>query len=475
MLAMKLKVYILIIISLLLLTSETNASTFYAGGEISWECLPNGRYRFKMRLYRECYTQNGQSSANYSQTQTLQTTVSGISSITLTRLPAYPKDMSPQCNSNPSYTHLSCTGMPSGAAGMGAIQEHVYTSDATYPNGVQLNGVPPANGWTFSWSNCCRLPSLNIVNASSQTWCLMAKMYSFNNQDANPCYDSSPEFGELPPAVIPTGYPFQFNYLAIDNEMDSLAYEWGQPMTTPTTVLTSYAAGYSYNSPFPGTTHNPNNVAANIDPHSGVISFTSFTPGYFITNVKVTAYKNGVKVAEIWREVMIALVTVMQNTPPLVSAPFINPVSGLYTNFSKTVFAGDTVNFIISGTDFGFLPNQQPQTVSLNVTSPHFGANYSSSTMGCLKPPCATLNPPPPVSAPFAAQSTFYWQTDVAHLGSDTSVGSVAKTYNFLIKVSDDFCPVPAVTYRTIAITVLPRPAPPSPRITCLKVQPTAM
>jgi hypothetical protein len=298
-------------------------------------------------------------------------------------------------------------------------------------------------------------------------------MYSFNNQNANPCYDSSPEFGELPPTVIPTGYPFQFNYLAIDNEMDSLVYDWGHPLISTTTPITSYSVGYSYNSPFPGTFHNQNNVPATLDPQSGVISVTSFTPGCFITKVNVSAYKNGVKVAEIGRELMIALVTGMLNSPPQLTAPFINPVSGLYTNYSKTVYAGDTVSFNISVSDFDFLPNQQPQSVTLSATSPHFGANYTSATIGCLKPPCATLNPPLPVSAVFAVQSTFRWQTDGTHLGQDTSIGSVSNTYNFLIKVSDDFCPVPAFTHRTISITVLPRPAPPSPRITCLRVQPT--
>ncbi len=467
---MKRTVFLFWVLIALLMGSDAYAS-HYMGGEITWECLPNGRYRFKMRVYRECYTSGGGSAANFGATETITSTGGGVTSITMTRLAGYPIDISPQCNTNPAFPRIICPGMTNGAANMGALQEHLYTSDASYPTGVLLNGVPPAAGWTFSWSGCCRNPSTNVTNSSSLNWWLRAKMYPYNSQNVNPCFDHSPQFAEIPRTVICSGYPFQYNHVAYDNEKDSLSYEWGQPMTSATAPITTYAAGYSFNTPLPGVMHNPNNVTGTVNAMTGVINFTSFTNGAFVTSVKVTAWKCGIRVAEIWRDIQIVLLACNTNNPPNVPAPFINPNTGLYSLYSDTVYAGDFVSFPISGTDFEFLPNMSPQTVKFTATSPQFGTNYTSSTTGCLAPPCATLNPPPPLSASFAVQSTFNWQTECSHLAANLGCGVTTNVFTFLIKVSDDFCPAPAIKFSNVTIYVLPKPTLPPPRISCTKVQ----
>jgi hypothetical protein len=154
------KFSVLLLIVLSTLSSDLFA-THYMGGEITWECLPNGRYRFKMRVYRECYTSGGGSAASFGATETITSTGGGVGSITMTRVHLI--DISPQCNSNPAFPKIICPGMTNGAANMGALQENYYTSDASYPTGVLLTGVPPVTGWTFSWSSCCRNPSTNVL------------------------------------------------------------------------------------------------------------------------------------------------------------------------------------------------------------------------------------------------------------------------------------------------------------------------
>ena len=57
------------------LPTQQAGATHYMGGEITWECLPNGNFRFWMKLYRECYTTYG-AAANFGNTATLSTTVS---------------------------------------------------------------------------------------------------------------------------------------------------------------------------------------------------------------------------------------------------------------------------------------------------------------------------------------------------------------------------------------------------------------
>ena len=277
-------------------------ATHYMGGDITWECLPNGNYRFTMKLYRECYTSGGGSAATFGNTESLQTTVPGLTSITLTRTSLI--DISPHCNTNPLFTpKISCPGMPNGAANMGALQENIYTSDASYPNGVTLNGIPPTQGWMFYHISCCRNPCTNINGASSLGWRLRAVMYSYNGQNANPCYDNSPVFAEKPSTVICNGYPFTYNHNAYDPDLDSLAYTWAQPLIENGSPIVAYATGYSYINPLPGPSLNPNNVPATIDANTGEISFTSYTQGAFVTVIKVSTYRCGQLIAEIFREI----------------------------------------------------------------------------------------------------------------------------------------------------------------------------
>ena len=450
-------------------------ATHYMGGEITWECLTNGKYRFKLKAYRECYYGTG-AAANFGASVVLSSN-SPVSSITLTEITGWPKDISPTCNTNPNFPHIICVGMTNSAPNMGAVQEHIYTSDANYPTGVTLNGVPPATGWRFTWSSCCRNSAVNVVGQPN--WVLRAIMYPYGTQNMNPCFDNSPTFAEVPRTVICTGYPFTYNHNAFDKELDSLHYEWGQPWQAVNSGL-PYASTYSYTNPLPGPAQNANNVAGTVNPTTGQISFTSYTTGAFVTSTKVTAYKCGVKVAEIWRDMQVTLLSCGSNAPPNVTPPFNNG-----TSFVDTIYAGDSICYNLSATDFQFLPNGNPQTLSIEASGselgsfvPPNGTNPAtlSAVVGCVNPPCAVLTPAPgpnyPLSAQFGVQTQFCWQTDCGHLASNVGCGNTSNVYNFVIKVKDDFCPAPAINISTVTIVVLPKPTLPSPSIQCVDVQP---
>jgi gliding motility-associated-like protein len=480
---------IIIFISLILFSFSGFAS-HYMGGEITWECLPNGNYRFTMKLYREC------AGINYSTTESLRSTAPGFAIISMSLLPgANPMDiadgtldgktdLSPDCWAHPSPSmHIECSTV--GAPNLGALEEWYYTSDVSYPNGVALTGIPPASGWVFYHSSCCRNPSTNILNASSEGWMLRARMFPYTDPvsgvtlNASTCYDNSPVFAEVPSTVICTGYPFTYNHNAFDPELDSLSYEWAQALDQSTTgavlPLTNYAGGYSYNSPLPGPVHNASNVAAVVDPYTGEISFESYTQGAFVTVTKVTAWRCGQKIAEVFREMQIVLLPCGTNNPPNVQAPFQDPVTLLYTVYRDTVYAGELVTFPISGTDFEFLDpptNTLPQTLTITASSPMFGTGFTSTTAGCLNPPCATLNPPPPVSAMFGVQSNFSWQTTCDHVATDNGCNTSTNVYNFLIKTSDNYCPAPAIDVGTVTIVVLSKPQIDAPEPRCVSVLP---
>ncbi len=458
---------------------EKLEATHYMGGEITWECIPSGqpnagKFIFQLKVYRECYTSNGGSSAQFGSSVSLS---GPFGSISCTEISGWPKDISPVCNSG--FPNIHCTGMSNGAANMGAVQEHIYRSAP-----IALNGVPPASGWVFSWSSCCRNPSTNTNGQPG--WYLHAIMYPYQNTNTYPCYDNSPTFAEVPRTVICTGYPFTYNHNAYDKELDVLAFAWGQPMVSANSPL-PFNFGYSYQSPLPGPTQNANNVAATVNPTTGTISFTSYTTGAYVTSTKVTAYKCGIKVAEIWRDMQVVLLSCGVNSPPTVTPPF-----NAGTSFTDTVYAGEYVSFALNAQDFQFLPNGNPQTMKIEVSGPEFGSFVPptattqatfSTTSGCLSAtntppgPCATMTPAPgpgyPLTGIFGIQSQFGWQTNCSHLATTTACGVTSNVYKFVMKVSDDYCPAPAINISTMSVIVLAKPTIPSPPIQCLEVLPS--
>ncbi len=465
---------IIVALGILLLTGLPVSASHYMGGEIIWECLPNGNFRFILKVYRECggiqYPTTGISMTSNSPAGTIQmrlwpNAVQGI------------KDISPQCNGDPMFSHIKIKCLntsPPQPSNQGAVEEWTYTTDQMYPNGVTLNGVPPPSGWVFAYTNCCRNPCTNINAASTKSWYVRAIMYPYNNTNTYPCWDDSPTFYEKPSTVVCTGYPFTYNHNAYDKQLDSLTYEWDTPLETGlNSPITGWNAGYSYTSPLPGTFHNPQNVNATVNPYTGEISFTSYTQGAFITVTKVTAYKCGIKIAEVFREMQIVLLACDSNDPPDVTAPFFDTTTMTWSKYIDTVYAGAVVNFYFTALDTTplILANGQLTSVTLTATGSQFGLGYSSTVTGCLNPPCAILNPPPPISQVMGLNTQFTWQTTCAHLETQTGCGGTSNVYNFILKAQDDFCPAPGINVSTITVVVRNAILGP-PSLRCISVEP---
>jgi gliding motility-associated-like protein len=450
----------------LLLASFSFASHFM-GGEITWTCdtTNNGKFHFHMKLYRECGGVTFKQSEileiiNYPDSGKVTKIYMNLKNVT---------DISPVCNSlGPAITCATAS-----QSGTGAVSEYYYTSDTLLnQTGVSLTGHPPSTGWIFAYKGGNRNKSDNIINAEQQTWFLRSVMYPYKGIDTKVCYDNSPTFAEKPNTVICTGYPFTYNPNAYDIEYDKLQYEWAQPLDSNHNPLI-YNTNYTYTNPLPDASFNPSNVPATIDPNTGEISFSSFTQGAFLTVSVVTAYKNGIKVAEIFREMQIELLQCGNNIPPDISPPFKDKM-GLFTLFRDTVYAGQVVDFHIAATD------NIGQLITLNVSGPDFGTNANSTTTGCITPPCAIIRPPPTLSGSSPVETDFHWQTDCNHLTHDLSIASknhliynkptISNVHNFVFNVQDDFCPVPGRDIRTITIVVLNKPIIPAPALHCVSV-----
>ncbi|HSA44103.1 MAG TPA: fibronectin type III domain-containing protein [Bacteroidales bacterium] len=450
----------LTLLVLLLSLSFTGRASHYMGGEITWRCLLDGRYVFSLRVYQECAGITFSPSS-----MALQTNIPGIPDITVYFIDT--NDISPVCFPGfpPAFTHIDCelTTIPN----QGGVREWIYESDT-----IQLPAsVPPATGWVFSFDGCCRNPCSNIAGTSSMYWFLRAVMYPYNNKPAHPCYDNSPLFAEEPVSVMTTGYHLFYNHNGFDPDGDSLAFSWAEPLTALATpiVPSAYNAGYSWNSPLPGVMHHPSNDPANMDPYTGQISFTSFTTGAFLTSTRCRAYKSGILVSEVFREIQIVLLAGSTNHPPSVTPPF---PGNFPSQWSDTVYPGSTVTFPVSAFDYELLNDSlTPQTVYLTASGAQFGTGFTSTTGGCLEPPCATLTPPPTIWGISAVNTVFTWQPTCDHLTYGYGNFDEYVDYQFVITYTDDYCPVPGRVTRTIRI-IMKDPVLPPPLLDSFSIHP---
>ncbi|MDA8687420.1 hypothetical protein N9L72_02810, partial [Schleiferiaceae bacterium] len=396
-------------IAVLFLMSFQGYASHLLGGEIVWKCKPNGKYQFTLVLYRECGGITLPTSA-----QSLATNA-GVS-ISCAFIST--TDVVPSC-----YTGTTtCAGATSGT---GKMQKYVYRS-----GDITLTGTPPASGWYFTWSSCCRPSSItNVVSPGGASYLLRAIMYPYTppgstsplsaGTSANPtCFDSSPNFLEDPQVISCTGVDVVYNNLGYDPDLDSLYYNWSYPWdassfsANPSTNSVNFVSGYTWNSPLPsGSTSTP----ASIDGETGEVTFNSGVAGSWATCVVIEEWRCGQKVGEIYRDIPIVTLSCtpptglcssafvdeapdMSLTPDnsLMNATVLSPVtntSGDTIYYYTEVFPGDTVRFKITASDAYPNPNCSSQNIQFSASGGNLSsaANYGNANACLFNPPCATL------------------------------------------------------------------------------------
>lgn len=474
---------ILLLLSFCMLFSEVKASHLM-GGEITWECISSGAnsgsFVFTLKVYRDC-----QGIALGTPYLTVHNN-SSLSTISLNYVTA--TDISPSCDTvNGVNTQFTCGGTNIGQTGNGngAVEEHVFISDT-----IRIFGTPDVNGWHFTYSDCCRNGAItNIVNPSSLGFTLRAVMYSYTDSLGNifpnsgDCYDSSPKFYEKPRTILEVGNGydpssvsngFTYSHNAFDQEQDSISYEWGEPLDqsydflNPNSMAIPFYAPFSYSNPINGI--NLNNV-------TGRTSYPADMQGNYVTCTKVSSFKCGQLVSEIYRELQIVLIPptcnlgdttngnygadTLCNIRPSVQPPFYYPSSSNPYQWDTLVHCGDTVSFDFIANDNDFYPNGDQQDLLFEVSGGQFYNYYDN--IPCQNPPCASFTEslsgatPPFVTPNGNGSGYFEWITSCNHIINSCS-GLRPSVYTFVIRVTDDYCPAPAIenTSQVISITVYP-------------------
>ncbi len=452
----KILLYIGFVVSFLSLTNEANA-THIMGGEVTWECNGSNQYVFSFTVYRDCSgTAIVPNTGNFELYN--YPNLGNVTSLTLDATRNVDQEIAPRCRQGTGVTYSCASGDPE------VVFEYIRV---TQP--ITLNGIPPADGWVVTYNDFARNANDNIGNRGIT---IRAKIFAHSGSVAGQCNDNSPQFREKATSLLCVGSSFTYNHNATDDELDSLVYEWGRPLNNNVSApylegvrpsILAFNTGFSFNNPFPGPEV--------LNSSTGEITLNPPTAGKYVSVVKVSAYKCGEKVAEVFRELQsnISSNCSANQTIPTLNAPF-QDASGNFTIFNDTVMAGDLVTFNIQASDFASLaPPYLGDSITLTATGLQFGTNFSSTT-GCNNPPCATLSSPLPQTGLLGVTNTFSWQTDCNHVSFTDRCISGQNTYVFVITASDDECPIPAINIATISVTVVGDTVIESPDVNCVNV-----
>lgn len=430
------------------------------GGSITYECQGNGNYVFQLVFYRDC---NGAQVNTNSQTIRVWNHPT-LSSITVPYVST--EDISPQGTQAGGGTQcFNCT-TPNGNIGIGSIERITYRS-----NPVNISGVPPAQGWVFTFDDFSRNGNItNLQNPLNYGITLTAKIFNVSASN-NACHDNSPQFLQNPHFVSCAGKPFKLNLNPVDPDLDSLVISFDQPLNNLNNNAYSegvnpggvpFAAGFSVANPTPTSVMMPGNQDAQINPQSGEITFLSNLTGSFNVKIKVTSFRGGQRISEVVHEMQLVVTNCTgNNNPPVVTPPF----SG---SFETTVMAGDLVNFNLTSTDAELLQDGSPQTNTILPSGLLFGPDPTVNG-GCLIAPCPTVTPSSPATGNQGATLSFNWQTDCAHLLDANGNELDAVPYQFVFRVQDNYCPIPEVIYETVTINVVNQGVIQAPEITCIQ------
>lgn len=362
-----------------LLLWQTEAKATHAmGGDITYECLGNNRYRINMSFFRDCNGVSAPTSCNNGDLSfNVRSTACGA-------------------NFNACFVRQSidivtpiCDGAVdrcTSSSGVYGVERHRYSAiiDLTAWAGCGTD-------WIIDWDLCCRnnaITSLN--NPGNRDLYLSARL----DNTVTPC-NSSPRFINDPVPFGCVGQPIVYNHGVTDLAGDSLSFELAPARGSGGSTI-PYNNGYTFQQPVI-TSGGAN--AVTIDPVTGTIRFTPSIAQFAVVTVLVREYRNGVQIGQYLRDLQFAIIACSNNNPT---------VSGINGTNSF-------VYNVCAGTNFCFDVNSADADAAQNVTMTWNGAIPTATF--------TTTNVPRPVG-------TFCWTPTIADIGQQI----------FTVSVEDDAC-----------------------------------
>ncbi len=363
------------------------------GADIGYTCLGNNQYSVRLTFYRDCAGINAPSSVSVG---IRSASCNRTLSLTARRLSV--TELVTRCASQQNTTRCRGGSNP-------GFEEHVYEGTITLP--------AQCTDWVLSYGICCRNSAItNLSNPGSRDLYVEARL----NNTISPC-DNSPIFSTKPVPFVCVGQQTFYNHGAIDIDGDSLSYTIINPLQ-----------GSGSNIQFTGGTNVNNPVRTTgpfqFDTNTGQMTFTPSQTQNAVVTVLVREYRNGVLIGSTMRDIQVVVVSCPNNSPPILSGiDGSGPqFDGQTARYNTTICGGNPLCFDINFQD----PNS---TNVLTVTYNNLPAGATLNVTG-TQPPVAE----------------FCWTPAANQTGS----------FNFIVTVEDDACPITARAIQSFTVNVSP-------------------
>ncbi|MEZ4989424.1 MAG: PKD domain-containing protein [Saprospiraceae bacterium] len=276
------------------------------GGEISYRYLGSDKYRFTMRMYRDC---NCVECAPFDPVAEIGVyrcgnliDCGGLDQNDVFARAGVPQASVPSFVDAPDYPCLIPPDV--------CVEETYYEWEMILPQSEE--------SYFVAYQRCCRNVTINNIFAPQATGATyMVEITPLAQELGN----SSPEFNEFPPIVICAGAQLNFDHSATDPDGDQLVYEFCSPLdggdnnTDQILLATCDGAApapacappyntVSFRAPdfTPFTPLGSGGSAVRIDPRTGMITGVPELLGQFVVGVCVSEYRNGELLSRVSRD-----------------------------------------------------------------------------------------------------------------------------------------------------------------------------
>lgn len=457
-----------------LLYSNSISATHLAGGEITYECLGGGIFKFRTTVFRDC-----------TGIPFLQTSVNlnGPVNVVCNLVASY--DITP--NLGNCIQGMQCTPATTFNGSKGSLAKFVYEGIAN----LSLLSATPAAGYTWFTSNipCCRNSNQNVQGCSNMT--LRVTMHPYNdpamNQVLSPALlcDKSPQFLEDPYVTTILNSSDTVQYYGFGQDPDpadflkyQVDYPW-QGINQPC----SYGNGYTLNNPMAGY--------IGLDTNTGVLNFRPITMGEFTSIIGVSSYRGGQLISSVYRDFQLSVIANPVSAPPLyspsnlpgtpayftqqkepvISGSIVNPITGAP---DRTIYlvAGDTMSVSYTVKD-SFPTMPQANRLYTYLRSDVLGSMGTNPSAGCAEPPCAVIQSLGSAPVSFVnlqnrwngygivadtsgndVNGRVVWTTAPQHARANGR--NIPREYRFGLFAFDDVCPLAGTSAEFFEVVVLP-------------------
>lgn len=288
--------------ALFLIISLPLSATHIIGGEISYQCLGNNKYKVALDVFRDCYF--GQAPFD-APAHISVFNEAGVFVNNINVAPLYTEIIPNNISNDP------CLFPP----------PTICVEHARYEGTVTLN---QPGGFYFVYQRCCRNETITNVLMPDSTG---ATYYIYLSPQSRALCNSSPSFTNststittTPPVFVCVNKPFGHSYTAFDKESDSLVYKFytpfkGASITAPqppfaSPPMTSNPHYQAYDTlvwkdpPYNlSALLGPSSIATlQVNPQTGQLTAYPEISGQFVVGVMVEEYRNGQLLSVLRRE-----------------------------------------------------------------------------------------------------------------------------------------------------------------------------